>query len=159
MGLTSLESMDKFIDRNYANYQCYLKQLSGILGITISTYDEREKCNYQYVVLNVDENQTRVKRDELQAILWAENVLARRYFFPGCHRMEPYRSNGLDYGNQLASTEQASAQVLCLPTGMSIGMSQIRIICQIIRLVANYGPEIVTRLRSLPPAESIISYD
>ena len=33
-----------------------------------------------------------LSRDELQRVLWAENVLARRYFFPGCHRMEPYRS-------------------------------------------------------------------
>ena len=26
------------------------------------------------------------------AVLHAENVLARRYFYPGCHRMEPYGS-------------------------------------------------------------------
>ena len=33
-----------------------------------------------------------ISRDELVQILQAENVLARRYFYPGCHRMEPYRS-------------------------------------------------------------------
>ena len=30
-------------------------------------------------------------RDDLVAALHAENVLARRYFYPGCHRLEPYR--------------------------------------------------------------------
>ena len=55
-------------------------------------YEESERTNYQYIVLEVDEQATGLTRDELVAVLTAENVLARRYFFPGCHRMEPYRS-------------------------------------------------------------------
>ena len=51
-----------------------------------------ERTNYQYIVLEVDELETGLTRDELVQVLIAENVLARRYFYPGCHRMEPYRS-------------------------------------------------------------------
>lgn len=151
MGLSSLESMSEIIDRNYANYKCYREQLSGIAGITIFTYDEIEKCNYQYVVLEVDDNQICVTRDQLQEILWAENVIARRYFFPGCHNMEPYRSSSYNAVGQLPNTERVSRQVLCLPTGMAIGVGHIDILCQVIRLVAQYGPEIARRLPCLAP--------
>ena len=55
-------------------------------------YNEAQKPNYQYLVLEIDEAVIGVSRDQLVAILEAENVKARRYFYPGCHRMEPYRS-------------------------------------------------------------------
>ena len=92
MGLTSLESMNEFIRVNRYNYRQYCQELASVPGITIVKYDEKEKCNYQYITLEIDEAETKVSRDEIQSILWAENVLARRYFYPGCHNMEPYRS-------------------------------------------------------------------
>ena len=92
MGLTNLESMDDFVSVNRRNYKQYEAELTGLEGVSLLTYDEDEKCNYQYVVLEIDEARTIVTRDELMEILHKENVLARRYFYPGCHRMEPYRS-------------------------------------------------------------------
>ena len=94
MGLTSLESLDEFIAVNRRNYLRYREELRDIAGARVLTYDETESCNYQYIVLELDEAVTRiVSRDELWRILTAENVMARRYFYPGCHRMEPYRSS------------------------------------------------------------------
>ena len=55
-------------------------------------YDEKERNNYQYVVVDVDAESYGMSRDRLVQALHAENVLARRYFYPGCHQMEPYRS-------------------------------------------------------------------
>lgn len=72
-----------------SQYQC---QLEGIPGVQLITYDETEKCDFQYIVLEIDERITGISRDQLIELLHAENVLARRYFYPGCHRMEPYRS-------------------------------------------------------------------
>ena len=92
MGLTNLESLNEFITVNRQNYQYYQTYLAGLEGISLITYDKSEKYNYQYLVLEIDSQKTRLTRDELVAILHAENVLARRYFFPGCHQMEPYRS-------------------------------------------------------------------
>ena len=39
-------------------------------------------------------------------ILHAENVIARRYFYPGCHRMEPYKSLFPNAGLVLPETEK-----------------------------------------------------
>src|SRR5438477_2964192 len=92
MGLTCLESLDGFIEANRRNYHLYKQQLARIPGISLLRYQEDEKCNYQYAVLEIDEAVTGISRDMLDEILWAENVLTRRYFYPGCHLMEPYRA-------------------------------------------------------------------
>jgi dTDP-4-amino-4,6-dideoxygalactose transaminase len=71
-------------------------------------------------------------------VLRAENIHARRYFFPGCHRMAPYRSLYPDAGRFLPETEKLAERVVCLPTGTGVESKDIATICQIIRLsVAN----------------------
>ena len=147
MGLTSLESLDEFIRINYRNYRRYQRELEGIRGIQQVTYDEAEKCNYQYIVLEIDEAQLGVSRDQLVDILWAENILARRYFYPGCHRMEPYRSYFPHAGLLLPETERLVKRLLSLPTGTAVGPGEISTICQIIRLVIEHYPEARERLQ------------
>src|ERR1700674_3994866 len=93
MGLTSLESLDEFVATNRRNYQRYRALLEGTSGVKLLTYDPGQKNNYQYVVVEFDEELVGIRRDQVLQILWSENVIARRYFYPGCHRMEPYRSH------------------------------------------------------------------
>lgn len=145
-GLTNLESIDEFISVNSENYQLYQRELSNIPGISLIRYDWQEKCNYQYVVLEIDESVTGISRDHLVDILRTDNVLARRYFFPGCHRMEPYRSYFPHAGLVLPETEKLVQRVLSLPTGTGVGADEIRRICQIIRVSVSHAAEIHERL-------------
>lgn len=92
--------------------------------------------------MEVDSSITKVNRDQLQQILWAENILARRYFYPGCHRMEPYRSYFPNAGLMLQNTERLSERVLSLPTGTSINPDSIKKICQIIRYTITNKDEV-----------------
>jgi dTDP-4-amino-4,6-dideoxygalactose transaminase len=146
MGLTGLESLDEFIAINYQNYREYQRHLKGIPGIRLLLYDETQKCNYQYVVLEIDEAITRVSRDQLVGILHAENVLARRYFYPGCHRMEPYRSYFPHASLLLPETERLVSSVLQLCTGTAVRKREIAQICQILELVAENGAEVKRRM-------------
>lgn len=148
MGLTSLESMEEFREKNYRNYLQYQKELDGIPGLRILPYDAREKNNYQYVVFVMDETVTGLSRDRLIEILHAENVIARRYFSPGCHRMEPYRSYFPHAGLLLPETERLVRGLVTLPTGTAIACSDIKGICHIIRLALIHGREIEQRLSS-----------
>jgi len=145
MGLTLLESLDEIIAVNYRNYKKYQEELEGIPGVHLMIYDETEKCNYQYIVLEIDEAITAISRDALINILWAENVIARRYFYPGCHRMEPYRSYFPHAGLLLPVTEGVLEQVLTLPTGTAVGPDEVSTICQIISLAIEHGKDISTR--------------
>jgi dTDP-4-amino-4,6-dideoxygalactose transaminase len=146
MGLTGLESLDEFITVNQRNYHWYRQGLDNINGVRLIEYDERERCNYQYIVLEVDEKVAGISRDLLGELLWAENVLARRYFFPGCHRMEPYRSYFPYAGLVLSETEKLVNRVLCLPTGTAVCQDEISQICGLIRLAIRNGQQIRERL-------------
>lgn len=144
MGLTSLENMDTFIAANYSNYECYREGLEDVPGVHLMEYAKTEKCNYQYLVLEIDEAVTRLTRDELVRILWAENVVARRYFYPGCHRMEPYRStqSHIDWSSRLPETIALSERLITLPTGTAVGPEQVEKICDIIRTAVHHGTEV-----------------
>lgn len=146
MGLTGLESFEEFVSINKRNYEHYKRELNGLRGIQLIAYDESEKCNYHYVTIDIDEWTTGINRDELLEVLHAENVLARCYFYPGCHRMEPYKSYFPHTWLLLPETERLVKRVLALPTGTAMGPNQIKLVCQIIRLVIENGPEIRKRL-------------
>jgi dTDP-4-amino-4,6-dideoxygalactose transaminase len=145
MGLTGLESLEEFISTNYRHYKTYQRLLSRLPGIKMIEYDEAEKNNYQYIVMEVDEAVTQVSRDILNRILNAENILSRRYFYPGCHQMEPYRSNFPEAGRTLPETEKLTLKVLQLPTGTALSENEVMRICDIIAFVLANATEIRER--------------
>jgi dTDP-4-amino-4,6-dideoxygalactose transaminase len=148
MGLTGFESLNSFIERNYFNYKLYQEELSQLPGIKIFSYDETQKNNYQYIVLQIDEELTKLERDLIIQILEAENVLARRYFYPGCHQMEPYRSYFPHVGLLLPETERLVRQVLTLPTGAGVAPKDIKKIATIIKFLIQNGNELKDKIKN-----------
>jgi len=132
MGLVNLESVDDVIAANRANYEAYRTALAGIPGVRLLAYDEAERNNYQYVIVEVGTD-CPVPRDTLVDTLRAENILARRYFWPGCHKMEPYRSLFPHAGLLLPATEAVAASVIVLPTGQTMDVQKIAVVGQVIR--------------------------
>ena len=84
------------------------------------------------MVIEVDPDVCPRNRDEIVAALHAENVIARKYFWPGCHRMEPYRATQPDAWKRLPETERVSARVIVLPTGQTVDEEAVRRVCGII---------------------------
>jgi dTDP-4-amino-4,6-dideoxygalactose transaminase len=150
LGLVNLESIEHFVDANRANYNAYRDGLADVNGITVLEFDEGEKNNYQYVVIEVDAPVAGFHRDDLLDILWAENVHARRHFFPGCHRMEPYRSRRRPGEAALPVTDGVARRVVELPTGTATSTSDVTKVCGIIRLVSADATGFAAR-RPLPP--------
>jgi len=133
MGLTSMESIEGFIKCNLENYEAYREGVKSIPGVRIIRYNESEKSNYQYVVLEIEETEYGLSRDQLMETLHAENVRARRYFYPGVHRMEPYRSYYPNTGLLLPETEKLVLRTLCLPTGTKVCTDVVASVCSLIR--------------------------
>lgn len=129
LGLTNLESFARFVQINRRNYECYRCGLVGLPGIALLPYHSKEKNNYQYVVIQVDEGEAGISRDALVKVLHRNNVLARRYFWPGCHAMEPYGQ----LRRPLPVTQQIGRRVIVLPTGECIHDLAIHKICEIIK--------------------------
>lgn len=142
MGLTSLESVDTFIAANRRNHHAYRDGLAGLPGVKVIAYDDAERCNYQYMIVEVDEAAAGISRDELVRVLHAENVMARRYFYPGCHEMEPYRSYFPHSHLLLPETEKLTQRVMSLPSGTAVEPEQIGLICGIIRAAVENADEL-----------------
>jgi hypothetical protein len=145
MGLTSLESLDLFIATNYRNYTRYRESLAGIPGLRMLTYNEQERCNYQYIVLEVDEAEVgsaatnwsrscrlktswRAAISTPAAIAW--NRTARTSRTPACSC--PKRRN----------CRRASS---CQPALLS-GPDEVDTICAIIRYTIAHGGKITNTL-------------
>jgi dTDP-4-amino-4,6-dideoxygalactose transaminase len=133
MGLTNLEQIDTFMEQNLQNYRAYAQGLQRVPGVRLIDYEPAELNNYQYVIVEIDQTRTGRTRDQLKDYLSEHGVIARRYFYPGCHRMEPYRTLYPDAGKNLPATEAFSEVMLALPTGTQIATEEIKQICALIR--------------------------
>lgn len=133
MGLTSLDAMDEIVATNRRNHHAYRDKIGGLRGVQLYAYDESQRCNFQYVVCEIDAAKAGISRDDLLARLRAGNIRARRYFYPGCHHMEPYRTLSPGAAAQLPVTEMLAQRVLVLPTGTAVSERDIDGVCTVIR--------------------------
>jgi len=131
MGLSNLDGLDELVATNRQNYETYIRLVEGLPGLQILPVGNGDRRNYQYVVMLVDDD-CPVSRDTLLAGLRRNNILARRYFWPGVHRMEPYRSLQPEAGASLPATEKVSEQVIVLPTGTSVSPDDIHTIVSVL---------------------------
>jgi dTDP-4-amino-4,6-dideoxygalactose transaminase len=133
MGLTNLEAIDAIVRTNRSHYESYRTHLADCPGLKLIDYPDSDEYNFQYVVAEISSPEFPLSRDELLAVLHAENVLVRRYFYPGCHRMEPYRSEMPGIGARLPHTERLCERILVLPTGTALVDRDVSSICNVIR--------------------------
>ncbi len=87
MGWVNLDSIEDVVEANLINYRAYRDRLHDLPGIRVLPFDESEYNNYQYVVVEVRE-ESPVGRDAIVHALHAENILARKYFWPGWSQNE-----------------------------------------------------------------------
>jgi dTDP-4-amino-4,6-dideoxygalactose transaminase len=155
MGLTSLESLGRFRAINEGNYRDYCARLKSLPGLQLVEYHEKEEHNYQYVVVELDRSAAGLSRDQVMSVLRAENILARRYFYPGCHRLEPYRSLYPEARRVLPATEVVAERLLVLPNGAGVGREEIETICRILRFVIDARGRLTNRFTVHGPSIAI----
>lgn len=135
MGLVNLDALPQFIAANRQNYYAYADALAVIDGLTLLAYDEASSPNYQYVVIEVSPD-FQATRDEVVVALQAENILARKYFWPGCHNMKPYCDIFPHANLVLPNTEYIAERLIVMPTGIAVTIQNIRMIAIVIEKVA-----------------------
>ncbi|WP_332815627.1 DegT/DnrJ/EryC1/StrS family aminotransferase [Ramlibacter sp.] len=140
MGLVNLDALPGFIAANRANHEAYAAAFAAIDGVRLLRYDDAQDPNYQYVVAEVDP-QFPASRDRIVAALQAENILARKYFWPGCHRMQPYRDLYPHAGLLLGNTEAVARRVVVLPSGSTLPPGTPGLVADLFRNVLQaHGP-------------------
>jgi len=148
MGLGMMDSLDHIIKENKKHYRTYQHILKEQDGLRIVSYAETEQSNFQYVVVEIDEGVTMLSRDQLVELFFTENILARRYFYPGCHRMEPYASDPTQDTDLLKQTDRISQRTLCLPTGTSLTTEDVEKIGRLLIFLIKNGKSILEKLQT-----------
>lgn len=133
MGLVNLLSHDAVVGTNRRNYEAYREALANIPGVSLLTYDSAEQNSHHYVVVEVASD-CPARRDDIVAALHAENILARKYFWPGVHKMRPYHDLFPHAHLVLPNTEQVAESVIILPSGTTLPEQAIGTIADIIRV-------------------------
>ena len=155
MGLANLACIDATIAGNKRCHDTYFSLLQCIPGLRLRRPAENEQSNYHYVVAEVSPGEFGLGRDELVDILSRENVLARRYFYPGGHRSLPYCNEPSGMTATLPVTEDVCGRVMLLPGGCTMPDDDIEAICNVIRFISVNAGEIsssLTRPREAKPA-------
>jgi dTDP-4-amino-4,6-dideoxygalactose transaminase len=134
MGLVNLASVDRIVEANRKNYQAYRSGLADIPGLRLFAFDESQRNNWQYVVVEVDP-EFGVARDDVVATLHMENILARRYFWPGAHRMSPYRELYPWVDQLVPITNDVASRVIVLPTGTAVSPEDVDVVTSIFRVL------------------------
>jgi dTDP-4-amino-4,6-dideoxygalactose transaminase len=135
MGLVNLDSLQHFIGSNRTGHAAYAAALGDTPGIRLVDYDPATEPNFQYVVIEVS-NECKATRDDIVGALQAENILARKYFWPGCHGMRPYRDLFPHAGLVLPNTEAVASRVIVLPNGAAVSDTVVSVVTDVIRILA-----------------------
>ena len=115
-GLVHLDELENIIEHNKKIHQVYLQEFAKFPELTFLKYAFSGKCNYQYVVAQVPSE----IRDRLVDYFHEHGILLRRYFHPGCHRMEPYVSHEQYQGVDFPYTEKITSEIVVFPTGKQL---------------------------------------
>ncbi len=133
----ALMSLDDFAanrGRNERIHGLYRQGLDGIAGLSLVIPADTDHSNYQYAVVDVDEDAYGLSRDTLLKALRAEQVIVRRYFHPGVHRTVPYSAEPGRW--QLPVTDRLCTRLLQLPIGALVSDEDS---LQVVELVGRIG--------------------
>jgi dTDP-4-amino-4,6-dideoxygalactose transaminase len=142
IALMSLEDFPVNQKNNETLYKIYESQLKEIPGLNLVKPAGVSFSNYQYLVCRVDEGKFGLSRDLLIDMLKAENVIARRYFYPGVHRSIPYAQEMSQYLDRLPNTDNLCMSCIQLPIGALVSAQDIEQICNILMRIHQASPTI-----------------
>jgi len=126
MGTCTLDNFLDFMRVNERNYQCYRDCLHDVEGVSILEYDPAVQGNYQYIVCRIAgglEN-----RNFVHEFLTERGVIAKRYYFPGCHKLTIFNRWYVD----LPVTDRLCESVLVLPNGTDLDEDDVEWICGLV---------------------------
>ena len=123
LGLANLKYLNQVKQNRKRKYELYISILNDIPFITFQKY-KTDEYNYSYMPVVFESEQILLK---IQDILKANNIFARRYFYPSLNKLSIFHPQDL-----LPVSERISRRILCLPLYDTLPVEEIERICQFI---------------------------
>jgi len=138
MGLANLETIDEILAQTKNVYDAYDDGLRSIKGLELVGPRAKAETNHYYIPVLVDEAKFGMTRDELVARLHEQNVLVRRYFYPGTHQLAPYKT-GEGHEHRLPATDQVSSRIVVFPGGASLTVPDVSRLCELLERMQSHN--------------------
>lgn len=132
-GLLQLKYIDKNIENRKTIVDLYRQSLKNIKGIKFFDDFENTKQNYTYFPIFIDKQKYGKTRDDIYNTLKANNIFARRYFYPLISQFNAYKELPSSAPENLPVATQIAEQVLCLPLYAELNQADVLTICEIIK--------------------------
>ena len=129
MGICNLRHLDDDIARRKAAAEVYYDKLGGQPGIRLFDIPANLQWNYAYFPVLFDGSRD---RNQVQEALAAQDVFARKYFYPSLDRIKAYENLPFARNAQVPISDWASEHVLCLPMSSELSVDDASRICDII---------------------------
>ncbi len=126
MGLCNLRHIEEEIAKRKVAFDRYIERLSGVEGIKLLKTQDGVKPNYAYFPIVFDGY--KFTRDEIDARLRDNDIIARKYFYPITNSFDCY-----DYdANETPIALDISKKVLTVPMYAGLTVEEVDKICDII---------------------------
>lgn len=133
--------------------ELYRRLLSDLPGIGFQEIRNGNRSSYKDFSIRIDAEAFGLTRDELHAMLAAENVETRKYYDPPVHRQMAYKSF-VRPEISLANTDRLALATLNLPVWSKMEETVISDICLAIARAHRFRDEIKAELRRSGRAKS-----
>lgn len=136
MGLCNLKNIKQEIEKRKEIVERYRKRLSNIAGLQFSPVQKGVNSNFSYFPIVVEKKIFGRGRDDIYADLVANNIIARKYFYPLTSKFKCYEGM-YDLYPTLTALD-ISRRVLTLPLYADLRLEDVDRICEIILQCKNY---------------------
>lgn len=129
MGICNLRYIDESINRRQNLVEQYIRNLSGIEGIKLNTY-EREGIKNNYAYFPVLFDGFKYTRDEIIERLAKHDIFARKYFYPLTNDLDCYGQSW--DSNKTLTAKFVSNRIVTLPLYPDLTLDNVNLISEII---------------------------
>ena len=131
MGICNLRHLDDEIAKRKVVVERYRSNLDDVDGIKLSPIQKDVESNYAYFPVVFDKNIYGANRDEVFDALAANNICARKYFYPLTNTFECYK-NVFNADNTPVALD-ISMRILTLPLYADLSIEDVDRICGTIK--------------------------
>lgn len=134
-GLLNLELIEKERSDRVKIKKIYDQNLAKIKGISIQL-NQSDVNSLQYYAIKINKESFGISRDELYLQLLTRQIKARKYFCPLLSNEAPYKNLPSANKDLLPIANKTSEEILCLPFYGQLKISEAKMICKEIKLLA-----------------------
>lgn len=136
LALAGMDLLSQKLRRHNEIAERYTKALSELPGVSFQTVRPGDLSGYKDYSICIDPKKFGMTRDELAAMLAAENIDTKRYFYPPLHQQTLYRHLYDPSKGKLVHTEHISNNVLSLPIYESLPDATVDLITLAVENIA-----------------------